>query len=119
MVPQAATASATPRPRPKPVNPLRKGLKHHSDAPTEDDYNYHYGKQKEWDRRVKKLEAQRSPIALAAAGEGSRRQSLTLSHPPKASQNPTRELTAQTTTTTTSRVSVPNATPNVSGIEAT
>lgn len=131
-------AAATPRPRPKPVNPLTKALKHHPDAPTDEDYNFHYGKRKEWARKVKELEAQRSPVALAAAGEGSRRQSLTPSHPPtnisgaeatrvsanvvlhpQPSQKPTRQLNAEATTTTISRVSVPKPTPNVSGVDAT
>jgi len=115
----AASATPRPRPKPKPVNRLKKALKHHPDAPTDDDYNYHYGKRKDWDKRLTELEARRSPVALAAAGEGVRRLSLTPSQPPIASQNPTRQLTAQATTTTTSRVSVPNATPNISEADAT
>jgi hypothetical protein len=63
------------------MNPLAKALKHHPDAPTEDEV-FHYGKQKDWARKLRTFSSQRSPIAAAAASEGARRLSVTPTQPP-------------------------------------
>jgi hypothetical protein len=63
------------------VNPLFKALKDHPEAPSDDDV-FHYGKQKDWARKVKEIGSRRSPLVSAAASEGARRLSVTPTQPP-------------------------------------
>ena len=70
-----APPAPLPRPKPRPLTPLEKSLKLHPDAPKAGDF--HYGKQRDWDRRVKAVTQQMSPVAAAAAREGHTRHSLT------------------------------------------
>jgi len=69
-----APPAPLPRPKPQPLTPLEKLLMLHPDAPKAG--NFHYGKQRDWDRRVKAVTQQMSPVAAAAARKGHTRHSL-------------------------------------------